>query len=111
MLHIRTTKTGSSSTAVQVVTYSSGKTIIIKHIGSATDGAKLTLLQHQAEYFVEKFTGQQSLFTSSNNQKENKIIQSCYARSIGIKYSLLHQLLYHLFHMFTFYNLYKTFFY
>ena len=107
MLHIRTTKTGSSSTAVQVVTYSSGKTIIIKHIGSATDGAKLTLLQHQAEYFVEKFTGQQSLFTSSNNQKENKIIQSCYARSIGIKYSLLHQLLYHLFHMFTFENLDK----
>ena len=68
MLHIRTTKTGSSSTAVQVVRYSSGKTIIIKHIGSASDKSDLKLLKHQAEDFVEKFTGQQSLFTTSDTQ-------------------------------------------
>ena len=105
MLHIRTTKTGSSSIAVQVVTYSSGKTTVIKHIGSAINAAELALLQQQAEYFVEKFTGQKPLFTSSNNQKENKIIQSRYARSIGIKYALLHELFQHLFHIFSFENL------
>lgn len=107
MLHIRTTKTGSSSTAVQVVKYSSGKTIIIKHIGSASDKSELALLKYQAEYFVEKLTGQQSLFVSSDNQKENKIIQSRYARSVGIKYSLLSQLFHHLFHVFTFNDLGK----
>ena len=107
MLHIRTTKTGSSSTAVQVVRYSSGKTIIIKHIGSASDKSELKLLKHQAEDFVEKFTGQQSLFTSSDTQGENKIIQSRYARSAGFKYTLLHQLFTHLFHVFTFDDLGK----
>jgi len=107
MLHIRTTKTGSSSTAVQVVRYSTGKTIIIKHIGSASDISELKLLKHQAEDFVEKFTGQKSLFASSDTQNENKIIQSRYARSAGFKYTLLHQLFTHLFHLFTFDDLNK----
>lgn len=107
MLHIRTTKTGSSSTAVQVVRYSSGKTIIVKHIGSASRKEKLALLKRQAEDFVEKFTGQQSLFASSDTRSENKIIQSRYARSAGFKYTLLHQLFTHLFRMFTFDDLNK----
>ncbi len=107
MLHIRTTKTGSSSTAVQVVRYSFGKTIIVKHIGSAPDDTELTLLKHQAEDFVEKFTGQQSLFASSDNRKENKIIQSQYAKAVGIKYSLLHKLFSDLFCLFSFDDLHK----
>ena len=107
MFHIRTTKTGSSSTAVQIVKYSSGKTIIIKHIGSASSKSELKLLRHQAEDFVEKFTGQQSLFSSSDNRQENKIIQSRYARSAGFKYTLLHRLFNHLFHVFTFDDLDK----
>lgn len=107
MLHIRTTKTGSSSTAVQVVRYSSGKAIIIKHIGSAHDKSQLALLKHQAEEYIEKYTGQQSLFNSSDNRKENKIIQSRYARSVGVKYSPLRRILYHLFSVFTFDNLQK----
>jgi len=107
MLHIRTTKTGSSSTAVQVVKYSSGKTIIIKHIGSASRKDELALLKHQAEDFVEKFTGQKSLFSSPNTQSENKIIQSRYARSAGFKYTLLHKLFTHLFQVFTFDDLNK----
>ena len=107
MLHIRTTKTGSFSIAVQVVKYSSGKTIIVKHIGSASNKTELVLLKHHAEDFVEKFTGQQTLFASTNNHQENKIIQSRYARSAGIKYSLLRQLFYHLFRIFTFEDLDK----
>ena len=107
MFHIRTTRTGSSSTAVQVVKYSSGKTIIIKHIGSASRKDELVLLKHQAQDFVEKFTGQRSLFTFSDSQIEDKIIQSRYARSAGFKYTLLRQLFTHLFHVFTFDNLHK----
>lgn len=107
MLRIRTTKTGSSSTAVQVVRYFSGKTIIIRHIGSAPDTSGLALLKHQAEDFVEKFTGQQSLFISSDNKRENKIIQSRHARSVGIRYSLLRQLFRHLFRIFTFDDLHS----
>lgn len=107
MFHIRTTKTGSFSTAIQVVRYSSGRAIIIKHIGSAHDKSQLALLKHQAEEYIEKYTGQQSLFNSSDNRKENKIIQSRYAKSVGVKYSLLRRILYHLFGVFTFDNLNK----
>jgi len=107
MFHIRTTKTGSSSTAVQVVKYSFGKTIIVKHIGSASNKTELVLLKHHAEDFVEKFTGQQTLFASTNNHQENKIIQSRYARSVGIKYRLLHRVFHHLFSILTFDDLHK----
>lgn len=108
MLHIRTTKTGSSSIAVQVVRYSFRQTIIIKHIGSASDQSQLVLLKHQAENFVEKHTGQQSLFNSSDNQKGNKIIQSRHARSVGIKYTLLRKVFYYLFSLFTFDDLHSS---
>lgn len=107
MLHIRTTKTASSSTAVQVVRYASGKTILIKHIGSTTDASELALLKHQAEDFVEKYTGQQTLFSSLENHKENRIIQTKYARSVGIKYTLLSQVFHRLFGLFTFDDLHK----
>lgn len=107
MLHIRTTKTGSSSIAVQVVRYSFGKTIIIKHIGSASDQSQLALLKHQAENIVEKYTGQKSLFNSSDNRQENKIIQSRHARSVGIKYTLLKEVFYYLFSLFTFDDLHS----
>lgn len=108
MLHIRTTRTGSLSTAVQVVHYDKGKAMIIKHIGSASDKATLSLLKQQAEDFIEKYTGQQSLFfPSAEKESDNKIIQSKYARSVGVKYTLLKQLLYHLFSLFTFDSLKK----
>jgi len=102
MLRIRTTKTGSLSTAVQVVRYLFRKTVIIRHIGSASDKSQLTLLKIQAEDFIEKYTGQKSLFNSLDNQKENKIIQSQYARTMGIKYCFLKEVIYHLFRIFTF---------
>lgn len=106
MLHIRTTKTRSSSTAVQVVKYSSGKAVI-KHIGSASNKQGLILLRQQAEDFIEKFTGQHSLFAAPDTRRENKIIQSRYARSAGFKYTLLQQLFTYLFHLFTFDDLHK----
>jgi len=105
MLHIRTTKTGSSSTAIQVVRYNLGRTIIVKHIGSASNATELTLLKNQAEDFIERYTGQQSLFASTDNHQENKIIQSRYARSVGIRYRLLHQVFHQIFNIFTFNDL------
>ena len=107
MLRIRTTITGSSSTAVQVVKYISGKTIIVKHIGSASDKFELSLLKHHAEEYIEKVTGQQSLFSFSTTQSQNKIIQSRYARTAGFTYTLVHDLFTHLFHVFTFDDLNK----
>ena len=107
MPHIRTTKTSSSSTAVQVVRYELGKTIIIKHIGSAANASELLFLKYQAEEYIEKYTGQQSLFTPQRHHEKNHIIQSQYAKCVGIKYNLLNQVFHHLFTLFAFNDLKK----
>lgn len=102
MVRIRTTKTKSSSTAVQVVKYELGKTIIIKHVGSARNKIELALLKKQAEEYIEKYTGQESLFGIQNNSKDNRILQSKYSRAVGIKYSLLYSVFNHIFKLFKF---------
>jgi len=37
MFHIRTSKTGSGKTAVQILRYEKRKLVIVKHIGSANN--------------------------------------------------------------------------
>jgi len=61
-LSIRTTKTASGATAVQIVQYQKHKRIIIKHIGSAgTDEERAVLLDVAKSYLVEH-AEQQPLF-------------------------------------------------
>jgi transposase len=59
---IRTTRTSSGSTAVQVVWYEEGKTRIAQHIGSARNGEDLEVLWAEAEAYVAEHNPQRSLF-------------------------------------------------
>jgi len=103
MVHIRTTKTGSNSTAVQVVRIEYGDTIIIKHIGSAKNEQELILLKKQAEKYISDYTGQFNLFNSSfENRESNYVIQSKHSRCIGIKYRLLYAVFQQLFGLLEF---------
>ncbi len=102
MIHIRTTKTGSNSTAVQVVRIVSGDTKIIKHIGSAKNNQELILLKRQAEKYLKDYTGQFDLFSTQKTGKENHIIQSAHSRCIGIKYRLLYKVFQQLFKLLEF---------
>lgn len=61
-MRIRTTKTGSLSTAVQVVRYERGKTVILKHIGSSKIPSEVSRLKEVGREWIESFTHQQSFF-------------------------------------------------
>lgn len=61
MFKVRTTKTGSGKTAVQVVTRSHQKTKVIKHIGSANNQAELESLLNLANHYIHTSTLQQAL--------------------------------------------------
>lgn len=62
MLKLRTTKTASGKTAVQVVARSHQQTKIIKHIGSAGNEDELRFLRKQAERYIANSQNTTPLF-------------------------------------------------
>ena len=63
-LTIRTTRTASGATAVQVVRYERGRCLLVKHIGSAHDAGTLEILLSDAEQYVQAHCAQPSLFAA-----------------------------------------------
>jgi transposase len=62
MWKVRTTKTGSGNTAVQVVRREHQRTIIVKHIGTASNEDALFMLKKEAERFIFNKSGANPLF-------------------------------------------------
>jgi len=62
MFYIRTTKTASGSTAVQVVRYENRRKIIAVHIGSAHTPQELLSLKQTAQVWIKKTTGTKRFF-------------------------------------------------
>lgn len=62
-VHIRTTKTGSGKTAVQIVRYERRRVAVVKHIGSVADNKELQRLKQKGKNWIETLSGQQSLFS------------------------------------------------
>src|SRR3990167_7045471 len=60
-LIIRTVKTASGATAVQVIRYENKKRIIVRHIGSAHTDDELAALRNEAELVREQLSPQLSL--------------------------------------------------
>lgn len=105
MLHVRTTKTASSATAVQVVRYDGKNTIVVKHIGSAETKADIQLLKEAASHFIrEKLTatGQQQLFLSERESPSSKIIQLDKCEYLGVRHTFIYDALTHIASMFGF---------
>lgn len=73
-MKIRTVKTASGKYAVQVVSKRFGKVTVHKHIGSYQTEAKKSELIKQAQLFMQKTTGQQSLFDSLSPDNFSDII-------------------------------------
>ena len=61
-MRIRTTKTSSGATAVQVVEYVRRKTVVLSHIGSAVNDQEIASLKQIAEGWILKNDQQLSLF-------------------------------------------------
>jgi len=102
MFHIRTTKTASGGTAVQIVRYQNRKLIIIKHLGSAHDDEALKTLKETATTWIDKATKQQSLFS---NKSVSPTIQLKQCQYVGFRYALIYESLYQLCKLFKFHRL------
>src|SRR3989344_1287232 len=99
MFRVRTTKTFSNATAVQIVRYAFGKKIIVKHIGSAHTAQELILLKEAASKWIEKSTHQQTLFP--HGKKQTDFFKNTY-RYLGFRYTLIYDGIHQLFHQFQF---------
>ena len=102
MYHIRTTKTASGSTAVQVVRYQDRKKIIVVHIGSAHDTNELVDLKSIAASWIEKAAQQPSLFKAS---LPSRLVPLDKCRYLGFRYGLAYETLQKLFLIFKFHLL------
>jgi len=102
MLHIRTTKTASNSTAVQVVKYKDRKLIVVKHLGSAKYPDEIEKLKEAAQEWIEKETKQETLFSSQS--KESPFDQGRY-QYVGFRYAFTYENLFALCKAFKFHQL------
>lgn len=102
MLYIRTTKTTSGSTAVQVVRYYQRKKQIVAHIGSAHDHEELILLKQAASAWIEKTHRQPSLFPEKQSQRL-LIVEKC--QYLGFRYAFVYETLSRIFTIFKFHLL------
>lgn len=64
---IRTTKTGSGKTAVQVINYAKRKVNILKHIGSGDNTEEIRILKEQATNWIKQELNRTSLFQGNKD--------------------------------------------
>lgn len=101
MLSIRTTKTASGATAVQVVRYEHRKKVIVAHLGSAHTDAELQSLKSTARSFIDKRSKQLRLLADTGVPGSTLIaLDKC--RYIGIRYSFLSEILHRVCDVFSF---------
>lgn len=91
MYHIRTTKTSSKATAVQIVRYEDRKLVVAAHIGSAHNEEELNVLKKSASIWIEKTSKQISLFPA--NQLSANFIQLDKCQYLGVRYGFIHEVL------------------
>jgi transposase len=102
MYHIRTTKTSSGATAVQILRYENRKKIIVIHIGSAHNTNELNTLKQTAAAWIEKTTKQPTLFGSA---LRSHVVSLDKCEYLGFRYGLLYETLSKLFIVFKFHLL------
>lgn len=92
MYHLRTTKTGSGSIAVQVVEYVNRKTVIISHIGSGKTEEEVSELKSHGQKLIEKMAGQSSLFPKIQIKTSGLMpLNKC--RYLGVNHIFIYEIL------------------
>lgn len=87
MPSIRKTKTASGAIAVQVVQYCNRKVVVLKHIGSARTLEEVDALFQSADAWIERNTGQGSLFTTSTS----RALPITHCVLVGIRHSVAYR--------------------
>jgi transposase len=88
MYHIRTTKTSSFATAVQIVSYDKRKLVVAAHIGSAHNAEELSALKAMAAAWIEKESRQRSLFPL-DTPAVSRIVNLDKCRYLGVRYGFI----------------------
>lgn len=104
MYHIRTVKTASGATAVQVVRYQNRKRIVVKHIGSARTPEELLSLQQTAQIWIDRETRQQYLFPV-DKKGASTLLPLDKLRNLGFRYAFAYEVLMQIFRLFDFHRL------
>ncbi len=101
--HVRTVKTSSGATAVQIVRYVKRKRVVLSHIGSAHTAEELSALKDEALRKIEEITIQKSLF-SQEKQKTSPILVINKSAYLGVRYTFIYDVLFQIFHLFDFHS-------
>lgn len=106
MFYVRTTKTASSSTAVQIVRYENRKKIIVVHIGSARTEEELLALKKIANEWIEKHERQLKLqLFPLKKQESSSLIALDKCQYLGIRYWFVYDILLKILILFKFHLL------
>lgn len=95
---IRTTKTSSNKTAVQVINYVNRKVNLLKHIGSADTESEILNLKRQAENWIKAEMNKTSLFQNNKDTYFNQYEQQ------GFTYGFAYEFLENIFKKFNFHK-------
>lgn len=104
MFHVRTTKTVSGATAIQVVSYRNRKTIVHSHIGSTHDPKEISLLKQAACQWIEQNNQQTKLFPSKEEENTSVLVLGK-SQYLGVRYSFIYEVLSTIFRFFDFHRL------
>src|SRR3989344_3837770 len=110
MHRIRTVKTSSGATAIQVVRYVNRKTVVDSHIGSSKNLDDILRLKESAYRWIEQNAKQLSLFPLAKYCDENDVVKTSLiplakCRNLGFRYQLLYETLDNLANLFKFHLL------
>jgi transposase len=86
---IRTVRTSSGATAVQVVWYEKHVTRIAKHLGSTKDPAELEVLRSAAEQYITEHEPQLSLF----NERPRHVVSFDHIEATGVSHRFARHIL------------------
>jgi len=103
MFYVRTTKTASESTAVQIVRYENRRKIIVSHIGSAHNQDELFALKQIAAERIAQTSKQRTLF--SGNSSTSKLVYLNKCEYLGFRYGLMQEVINNIFVRFKFHLL------
>jgi Transposase DDE domain len=92
MLRIREVKTKVGSRSVQVIRYSDGKRIIVKHVGTGNTDEEVVSLKEIARSYIEGISQQTVLFSDTVSQPDDRVTLS-QCEYLGFYYSFLYDVL------------------
>ncbi len=101
MFHIRTTKTASGATAMQVVRYRYRKMVVLKHLGSAHTKEGVASLKNIAAQWIEQETHQKRLLPTEEKKPSLPLVSIDKLRNLGFRYAFAYETLTKLLRMFN----------